>query len=59
MREEFWIGFLMQVVNLVVLGAIFINWSIETILSVTLVTGYVVFNIISIYLMLLGLLVKK
>lgn len=58
-KELFWTGLIMQLVHLVALAVIFINWDLQLIMWVILGTVYALFNIASVIFIIVGALTKK
>jgi len=56
MRSDLlWTGGIMQLINLVALGAIFIPWTLDMVVLVVLGSAYALFNIASIAFIIIGL----
>jgi len=57
-KEMFWSGITMQSFNLVALAIIFVPWSLDLIIKVVLGSVFVLFNIASLLLIILGLILE-
>jgi hypothetical protein len=58
-KEMFWVGVIMQIVNLVILSIFFIEWNFEFVMDLIICGSYLLFNLTSLAFILFGCISKE